>query len=223
MSEKELKRLKRIFIIMTVVFSVIVLGLSIYIATNEDKKKEPKDIDDISLFTKKAINGSNDISYRIDDDSSWDLTEDGISIKMDKVNNSVELTIDWDNDNECVTHNLEYEGIKTSVISFDKKLKEVTINGFGLSCGDERIFYLFEDGTVEYTDLGKYLENNYSEELISFGDLGISNIVELKSAARRYTGNDPYALGGYGYTVVAIKEDGTFYDLDSLIRSIESN
>ena len=58
--------------------------------------------------------------------------------------------------------NYTYEEINT--VKFDKKILQVYIGGWGQSTSNEHVFYVMEDGTVEYTPIVQDIKENWSKE-----------------------------------------------------------
>ena len=93
--------------------------------------------------------------------------------------------------------------------------------GFGQAVGRETIFYVLEDGTVEYTPVYDDLQNNWndsdnSKKFNSYGKVKkIENISYLTgmNALAKYS-EESYS--GY-YTTAAVRNDGSFYDLNEIL------
>ena len=72
---------------------------------------------------------------------------------------------------------------------------------------EETIFFLMEDGTVEYIPLYYALKNN---DIRSYGAINeVSDVVNLISVAAQPKDSP---VGGH-LSVLALKADGTYYDL----------
>lgn len=104
----------------------------------------------------------------------------------------------------------------TKVIKFDKKVLQIFFGGFGQAVGDEYIFFLMEDGTVEYVpfyeELSKWSSLSDSEKMNSHGAVtGVDNVVGLYGL----TVDSEYS--GYN-SVGAARKDGTFYNLFEIIK-----
>ena len=90
----------------------------------------------------------------------------------------------------------------SSKISFDKKIIEVLLGGMGQDQHGDTVFILLEDGSVEYIPV-VHMFNHAQDGPISYGPVkGVSGIVRLAEADM-----------GYGVTTLAIKSDGSFYDM----------
>lgn len=92
--------------------------------------------------------------------------------------------------------------ISSSNINFEKKIVDVFFGGMGQSSSGDTLFILLEDGTVEYIPI-VHMFNHVQGAPVSYGKInGVSNVAKftLSSTAG-------------GVTTLAIKNDGTFYDL----------
>ena len=92
--------------------------------------------------------------------------------------------------------------MSSSNINFDKKIVDVFFGGMGQSSSGDTLFILLEDGTVEYIPI-VHMFNHAQGAPVSYGKInGVSNVAKftLSSTAG-------------GVTTLAIKNDGTFYDL----------
>ena len=92
--------------------------------------------------------------------------------------------------------------LASSTINFEKKIVDVFFGGMGQSSSGDTVFILLEDGTVEYIPI-VHMFNNAQDGPISYGTInGVSDVAKftLSSTAG-------------GVTTLAIKNDGSFYDL----------
>lgn len=103
-----------------------------------------------------------------------------------------------------------------SITNFSKKVVKVYIEGMGQGVGNEVLYFLMEDGTVEYMPIYQTLK---AQEFKSYGKLeNVSNIVEVATgtaqASEDETGNGP----GWN-TVFAINYEGDYYDIGDIVES----
>ena len=92
--------------------------------------------------------------------------------------------------------------MESSEINFDKKIVDIFFGGMGQSSTGDTLFILLEDGTVEYIPI-VHMFNNVQGAVVSYGKInGINDVVKFSLSS---TPN--------GVTTLAIKNDGTFYDL----------
>lgn len=99
------------------------------------------------------------------------------------------------------------------ITGFSSNIVEVHFAYFGTDVSPAKIVFLMEDGTVEYADSKKIIENS---EFVSAGKIeGISNIVKIESVEVEYYDETGNSEGGAG-TNVAIDKEGYAYDLSEL-------
>ena len=90
----------------------------------------------------------------------------------------------------------------SSDINFSKKIVDVFFGGMGQSSSGDTLFILLEDGTVEYIPIVHML-NHVQAAVVSYGEInGVNDVAKFTLAST--TG---------GVTTLAIKNDGSFYDL----------
>ena len=92
--------------------------------------------------------------------------------------------------------------MNSSKINFDKKIIDIFFGGMGQDSSGDTVFILLEDGTVEYIPI-VHMFNHVQADVVSYGK--ISNISDVRKFTLSNTSN--------GVTTLAIKNDGTFYDL----------
>ena len=97
----------------------------------------------------------------------------------------------------------------TISISFDRDVAATKIAGFGQGVGDEYIFFLMKDGTLDILRVSTMLsDKNFNPHRIQ----GIDHIVAV-------LGGSAYDEKTGGHTNYAIRDDQTAYDLQMLIPS----
>ena len=90
----------------------------------------------------------------------------------------------------------------SSKINFDKKIVDVFFGEMGQSSSGDTLFILLEDGTVEYIPI-VHMFNHIQAEVVSYGKInGVSGVTKFTLSST-----------SGGVTTLAIKNDGTFYDL----------
>lgn len=90
----------------------------------------------------------------------------------------------------------------TSIIKFDQKIIDIFFGGMGQDSSGDTLFILLEDGTVEYIPI-VHMFNNTQAVPVSYGKInGVTDVTK-------------FALSSTidGVTTLAIKSDGSFYDL----------
>ncbi len=199
---------------------LIVIGMGVYIAydkgvifktstTKEEKKekvekkveeKEQKEekLKPLLFDSNKCIN-NDEMEYSINS------SQFGVGVSLNPDRRSVRFSGDWGIFGDKLS-NFEY-----NINNFQSNISDVAIAVFGYDGYSSAIVYLMEDGTIEYTPIRKAKEAN---DFKSYGKVnGIEDIVSIKIIYGKVK-NSP--VGG-GYSVAAIKEDGTFYDLSKFI------
>lgn len=137
--------------------------------------------------------------------SCYLVSSDLVEVMFDKID---ELKQNYGIDNIDVT-----AGTRLKISNFNnKKVVDVYIYGMGQAIGQEIIYFLMEDGTVEYMPIRKALANN---DIRSYGKINVlSNIIEIVEGSANSV-NGP----GY-YTPFAITKDGSCYELSPLVSSL---
>ena len=94
--------------------------------------------------------------------------------------------------------------LNSSVIKFDKKIIDVFFGGMGQSSSGDTLFILLEDGTVEYIPI-VHMFNHVQGAPVSYGKInGVTDVTKFVLSTNS---------AGNGVTTLALKSDGTFYDL----------
>lgn len=92
--------------------------------------------------------------------------------------------------------------MSSSNINFEKKIVDVFFGGMGQSSSGDTLFILLEDGTVEYIPI-VHMFNHVQGAPVSYGKInGVSDVTKFTLSST-----------SGGVTTLAIKNDGTFYDL----------
>ena len=162
----------------------------------------------LPIFNNNCINNKDkNIQYNIT------TNYQGIYCKLNKDNKSVNIDFDWDKLKSLYGINIpsglnnNHQSVKIS--NFDKEICNIYIYGFGQAIGQETVLFLMSDGTVEYMPLRKSLKN---QEYKSYGKIaGIEEIVTINS------GSCTPEFGGW-YDIFAIKQDGSFYILSTILE-----
>jgi len=182
----------------------------------------------------KCINNS---SLVYEKPQGEELVSNGLSLEINPDKKSAQLHIDWRKYDPDVVSSNENAEWSTSVpiLEFNKAIKKGFIGGAGQSKESVILFYLMEDGTVEYTRLYKqskdkegytYYEMNYSYNYTAEGKAdsqahfktkgsipGVTDVIDLYNVFA----NVPNGVGGH-VTTIGVKRDGSFYDLGDIIN-----
>ena len=216
-------------IVIIVVLFIAVIGLGSYIFLNKD-----------NLSSTKYVTGSNNTNTNAKNESSQKNTETTTNTQETKTNSTITfdglksinsseknytlscqgnagIWITVDSTQKVLTFSftptrvVEFypltwqstrNDMSSSNINFEKKIVDVFFGGMGQSSSGDTLFILLEDGTVEYIPI-VHMFNHVQGAPVSYGKInGVSDVAKftLSSTAG-------------GVTTLAIKNDGTFYDL----------
>lgn len=117
-----------------------------------------------------------------------------------------ELTFSFTPSKVVDYYSLKWNSTKTGtnqdIIKFDKKIIDVFFGGMGQDSSGDTLFILLEDGTVEYIPI-VHMFNHVQGAPVSYGKInGVTDVTKfvLSSTAG-------------GVTTLAVKSDGSFYDM----------
>lgn len=243
MEEKEIRKDNKGFIITIIILVIIIIGMGLYIAydkgiifdkveketkksnTTKINKKENKDLTDSSneikaLDLKKCLNNKNN-TYSNEYDGEADV---GLSINVNSDRKSATLNIDWSKFGPHSTASTWSSSVETyQITGFSKNIQNTYIGVIGQDAMGITLFYLMNDGTVEYTPIfiqktdsqnNTYYDMNYSSanQFSTNGTIaGVANVIKF------YTVN---ASNGSGWlTTIGATRDGSFYDLGAVIMN----
>ena len=208
-------------VIVVIILLLICLGLGGFIYLNKDKiftKQEQETTKKEDSNTKEECP---EISYDIKTtEYGFGDSSGGIGVLVDSSRKKAVISY---NDTMLVkAHGVdikasgdEYSYTKIDEKTFEKKIVQVLIGGFGQDATYNSILYLMEDGTLEYTPITKDLDTYFKQEdntkkFNSYGKLeGVKDIV--------YMMNVLFSAGGG--TVVGRKADGTLVDLSEPLKA----
>ena len=132
----------------------------------------------------------------------------------------VKVTVNW----KFFTMSPEYSKYEDKYysydVSFDKEISKVYIAGAGLTVGNEYIYYVMNDGTVEYTPITdkiarEAIKNPEAFKLESNGKIeGIEGVNIIVKAMM----HEKDSQLGWSYTALAMKSDGSFYNLPNYVK-----
>ncbi len=212
---------KNVFIIILV---IIVLGLGGYLVydkvlSKDEVKKEKTETKEV----KSDKNAKEDL-ITLDFDSSKSLNTKDFNYVLDTTDHSLDMyaslsqeKIMFSYENDTVKAYYLDKSNTNEELSFEheisiekEKVADIYIGGFGQAVGLETLFFLMNDGTVEYMPIYDAIKNNNYK---SYGKLeGVEKVVKFLSA----TGVPKEAGSGF-HTVLAMRSDSSFYDLMQLI------
>ena len=110
--------------------------------------------------------------------------------------------------------------LNINITGFSGEILDILLDSIGHhSVGGEVILFLMSDGTVEYVPLEKALKNG-GNNIKSYGKVqGVSDIVRLSTVRIGNITNDGEKIGAHS-NPVAIKADGSFYDVGKILHDI---
>lgn len=238
METKEKKKGNGGLVFLVVLLLLICCGLCGFIFVNKDKifsdgevvttkatsdKEEVNDqtvLNTVEYGLKDCLNGESGVDYypagtpgfigKFYPDAKEDLKT--VEIHYDDVNLCGVVG------GECGgTSSSGYTG-KTLTKTFDKKITQILVGGFGQDAVGAVALYLMEDGTIQYTPLYKeirYPNKDENQRFNSYGTLeGVEGVVSMFSANAIVK----QGAGSY-FTILAKKSDGNYYDLSKNLKA----
>lgn len=174
-------------------------------------KDQLPDADYCNIDSSKVVNARDGIKYTLTeltkDDSLASDFEKLAKITIDS-KDAKQVKIAFDKDiveRYYGTKNYSY----TIEVSFDRDVASTKIAGFGQGVGDEYIFFLMKDGTVDILQVATMLrDKNFNPYRIK----GVESVSII-------LGGSSYTEYGGGHTNFAIRNDKTAYDLQTLLPS----
>lgn len=160
------------------------------------------------LSDAKSINTTGEMTY-----STGGSFDNAFSASLDLSNNQPALSLNWDRIKEIYPY-LTTDKTGTENISdlgLSGKPTDMLLTGFGQAVGYEVLFFLMEDGTVEYIPLAKATKEG---NIKSYGKLNnITNVIKF------YSGSSCSKTGpGCGMQSLAQRADGNYYELYEAVK-----
>lgn len=192
-------------------------------SADEDDQKEPEITAEIRakvlatvpgnliLSDAKSMNTGSEMVYGIG--ASLDATNPAFTTQLDLSTNQATLTINWDRVKEIYALATDKTGSENvSDLGLSGKPTDLLLTGFGQATGYETLFFLMENGTVEYIPLAKAAK---SGNFKSHGKLpDVSNVIKF------YSGSSCSKTGpGCGMQSLAQRADGNFYELYEAVKT----
>ena len=175
----------------------------------------------LSLAGKTPLNSEYDMYFILSDSISavqpgtGEYMESPFSIALNLDDHSTSATINWDSAKALYPDlaNNAQSGSKTYTnLHLSGKATDLILSGFGQAVGEETLFFLMEDGSVEYVPIHKALQEN---KIQSYGKLpNVENVIKF------YNGGSCAKTGpGCGHDIIAQRADGSYYNLYEAIRA----
>ena len=184
---------------------------------------DEKDFDMTKFDDTKLINKISGVTY------TYEIVPSTVNVSVDaKVNDnkkSVEVKINWADYSKIYDdESLKDKGTLTyTVTGFKGNVRKVYVSGYGQGTGYETIYYVMEDGTVEFTGIADSLSKNgptNNDALKISGKIdnvtGVTQIAYATSAPK----DSEY---GAGLAVIGVRTDGSFYDLSRILDTTYYN
>lgn len=219
-------RIKNILLVLLTITTIASTSLAVYFGINQ-KKEEESQTQDIKTQEEnnEAVQNQEEQEeysrvFKFDDEINVVNKTNKIYTQTNQVglpqitaqltNNNVKLY--FSSDAMGFSGIEQYRGTSNIEIKFtDKKVQNIYFMGAGQLSGSFCLFFLMEDGTLEYMPLAYAIKNN---DFRSYGKIeGIEDITYLVSAVTENRTN----------TTLAVQKDGTAYDLEDQINDIYYN
>lgn len=228
MNEVKKQSKSNVFFIVIILILLVVIGcLTSYIFLNKDNSSVNKYVtengnknsekENISEDCKSNINvpeEKNDSVLVFDSSKSLNSTEKnytlscqgnaGIWVTVDSTQK--QLTFSFAPAKVVQYYQLNWSStsynLKSDIIKFDKKIMDVFFGSMGQTSSGDTLFILLEDGTVEYIPI-VHMFNNSQAAPISYGKInGVTGVTKFVLSSTSGS-----------VTTLAVKSDGSFYDM----------
>lgn len=145
---------------------------------------------------------------------SFDTTKKKMEVTLSACKINFTYHLGWVTVNEETCNNeAQYKYEKRGEISFSQEVSEFMIGGFGQDVVNDTMLFLMEDGTIEYIPIKKAYSTTSPEDVKS----SYGTIPEVKDVIKLYQ-----VSAGQYQTVLAQQADGSFYDLNESLTSINA-
>jgi len=168
------------------------------------------------LSEAKNLNTSYNMLYSINSSFGSDgaSTLPAFSSGLSLSTNLSSLTLNWDLIKTFYPNlNITKSGTEEFTdLGLSGKPTDLLLTGFGQAVGDETLFFIMADGTIEYIPLAKAIQEN---NIKSYGKLpNVSNVIKF------YDGSSCPAEGytGCGHQALAQRADGNYYELYDAVK-----
>lgn len=225
MEDEKKKKSNKVLIILIVLLVIICLGMGIYIFISKDNNKSSNDAksnntssiqnNNVQDKTNKRTNTDNSVQNNIiifDGSKSLNSSEKDYTLSCQGnagiwINaTQKELTFSFTPSKVSQFYLLSWtssnNNVSSSTIKFAKRIIDIFFGSMGQSSSGDTLFILLEDGTVEYIPI-VHMFNHAQDTSISYGK--INGVADVTKFVLSSTAN--------GVTTLAIKSDGSFYDM----------
>ena len=163
------------------------------------------------LNSETVLNARKGVTYTLTELT----TDDSLASDFEKL---AKITIDKDDakkaeirfDEKIVEQYYGEKGLNYKIyVSFSREIVSTKIAGFGQAVGDEYIFFIMKDGTVDMLRVYSMLKDKKYDPYVIKGTKDVTTIL----------GGNSYTEIGGGHTNFAVRSDGKAYDLQTMLPS----
>jgi len=195
--------------ILSMVILLLVITILVKIVFNgleSLKEKEMNATNDMELTTEKCLTGCENFAYQLRSNNPMN----GIDVFV-SVENQVNVVINQEKIKEEYNINLKEE-LMDGALLFNQKVQDIFVSTIGQDQTATYIFFLMEDGTVEYINVYDCLTKN--------GFMGTKKLEKVEHITKFYAVDRTNKDSEYGgiYSVLAWRQDGKFYDLETVVN-----
>ena len=104
--------------------------------------------------------------------------------------------------------------VNLKTAAFSKKINSIAVGSSDQSFGYETIFYVLEDGSLYYSYVLKTVNNLTSVNNATISTTAISNMSDIERVVPALVKDSEFSTSTY----LAIRNDGSFYDLSEIIN-----
>lgn len=225
MEDEKKKKSNKVLIILIILLVIICLGMGVYIFISKDNNKSNNysksnntssiENNNVQDKTNKSTNTDNSVQNNViifDGSKSLNSSEKDYTLSCQGnagiwINaTQKELTFSFTPSKASQFYLLSWtssnNNVSSSTIKFDKRIIDIFFGSMGQSSSGDTLFILLEDGTVEYIPI-VHMFNHAQDTPISYGK--INGVADVTKFVLSSTAN--------GVTTLAIKSDGSFYDM----------
>ena len=242
---KVVKKNNPILIVIIFILLAIIIGGGIFVYTkyiandtsNSNSKKQ-SNIDNAAEVKDEKEDGELDLTKSLNTENinysnATALEGDyGLTMNINPDKKSITLNIDWTKFGPLSTATTYTGNEEYQIAGFSKEISDTFIGSLGQDSMGITLFYLMNDGTVEYTPMfvkrqdaqgNTQYETNFSYDMASDGNVGNlhfetnGTIPNVSDVIKMYT-VDAYAQTG-GKTTIGVLKNGSFYDLGYAINN----
>ena len=220
--------------VVIILLILIILGLVAYIAydkglilkdkteTTEENKTTTEEIKAVDLT--KCLNTTNLIYSNLNEN------QENVGLEILTNSDTTKLKINWDKFGPISGATAwASTNEELNITNLATKVKSGFVGGEGQDPKGTILFYLMEDGTVEYTKVFNLVENvGYNVNYVYAQDItgkitgqhfeSQGKVKNVENVVKIYTAQVSNGQTGY-MTTIAAKKDGSFYDLGYAIRN----